>query len=143
MFNAVSAKEYATVEDIETGEQRSIQTSPLTNYNVTVFDQNLKNNSYVTLINTNVLRFGEDYDANVTGVVFELQNKANSYSIRGNTALSQKYFLDETDLGHRASVGIRKTSGQFQGGIHYNEESDTYDPNDLGFLNNNLSLIHI
>ena len=137
VFNAVSAKEYATVEDIETGNKRSIQTSPLTNYNVTVFDQNLKNNSYVTLINTNVLRFGDDYDANVTGLVFELQNKANSYSIQGNTALSQKYFTEQTDLGHKASVSIRKTSGKFQGGVEYTEESDTYDPNDLGFLNNN------
>jgi len=139
VFNAVSAKEYATVEDTETGLKRTIQTSPLTNYNVTVFDQNLKNNSYVTLLNTNVMRFGEDYDANVTGAVFDLRNKANSYSIRGNTALSQKYFTEETDLGHKASLSLRKTSGNIQGGIAYSEESDTYDPNDLGFLNNNNS----
>ena len=137
VFNAVSAKEYATVKDNETGIERTIQTSPITNYNVTVFDQNLKNNSYITLINTNVKRFSEDYDANVTGVVFELKNKDNSYSLRGNTALSQKYFTDETDLGHKYSLGLRKTSGKLQGGITYLEESDTYDPNDLGFLGNN------
>jgi len=39
IFNAVSAKEYASVEDTETGAKRNIQTSPITNYNVSVFDQ--------------------------------------------------------------------------------------------------------
>jgi len=85
VFNAVSAKVYARVKDTESGEERNIQTSPITNYNVSVFDQNLKNNSYITLINTNVTRFSDDYDANVTGVVFELKNKENSYSLSGNT----------------------------------------------------------
>ena len=137
VFNAISANAHATVRDMETGLERSIETSPLTNYNVTVFDQNLKNNSYATLINTNVFRFGEDYEANVTGAQFELKNKANSYSIRGSGALSQKYYGEETDLGHRLSVGLRKTSGKIAAGLFYNEESDDYDPNDLGFLNNN------
>ena len=137
VFNALSAKTSATIRDNETGTERSVETSPLTNYNVTVFDQNLKNNSYITFINTNVLRFGDDYEANVTGAQFELKNKANSYSIRGVGALSQKYFSEKTDLGHRYSVGLRKTSGKIQAGLFYNEESDTYDPNDLGFINNN------
>jgi len=137
VFNAISASTHATIQDTETGEERSFETSPLTNYNVTVFDQNLKNNSYATLINTNVTRFGEAYDANVTGGQFELKNKANSYSISGSGALSQKYFEDETELGHRMSLGLRKTNGKIAAGLFYNEESDTYDPNDLGFLNNN------
>ncbi len=137
VFNALSARTSAKIKDTETGEERSIETSPLTNYNVTVFDQNLKNNSYATLINTNVLRFSDDYEANVTGVQFELRNKANSYSIRGTGVLSQKYFIDDTDLGHRYSLGLRKTSGKVQAGLFYNEKSDDYDPNDLGFLNNN------
>ncbi|MEM1123312.1 MAG: DUF5916 domain-containing protein [Bacteroidota bacterium] len=138
VFNAISAPTNAKIRNTETGEERSFETSPLTNYNVTVFDQNLKNNSYATLINTNVTRFGDDYEANVTGGEFELRNKANSYSIEGRGALSQKYFADaETDLGHKMSLGLRKTNGKIVAGVFYNEESDDYDPNDLGFLNNN------
>ena len=137
VFNAVSAREYATIKDTETGLERTFETSPITNYNVTVLDQNLKNNSYVSLINTNVTRFSDDYEANVTGTTFELRNKANSYSLTGRGVVSQKYFTDETDLGHKASLGIRKTNGNLQAGVFYNEESNTYDPNDLGFLNNN------
>jgi len=137
VFNAVSASTSATIRDTETGEERSFETSPLTNYNVTVFDQNLKNNSYATLINTNVTRFGNAYEANVTGGEFELKNKANSYSIRARGALSQKYYANRTDLGHKMSLGVRKTNGKISAGLFYSQESDDYDPNDLGFLNNN------
>ena len=47
-----------------------------TNYNVLVADQNLPNNSVVSIINTNVTRFGDDYDANVTGAFLSLKNKS-------------------------------------------------------------------
>jgi hypothetical protein len=66
IFNAVSPNMYATVEN-EEGEQRKFSRSLLSNYNIVVFDQSLKNNSYVSLINTNVTRAGHTYDANVTG----------------------------------------------------------------------------
>ena len=135
-FNATSGETFATVRNAE-GKERKIQTDPLTNFNVLVLDQNLKNNSFVTLINTTVLRNGSDYDANVTGAVFSLLNKKNSYSLNGDMAMSQKYYTDHTDLGHSYSLAIRKTSGPLFGGIGFNEKSDTYDPNDLGFINYN------
>ncbi len=135
-FNATSAETYAHIKDSELGEM-TVLTNPLTNYNVLVFDQNLPNNSYATLINTTVLREGGFYDANVTGTDFLVRNKANSYSIEGGAALSQLYYGDRTDLGHKASIAIRKTSGKVNASLNYNEESDTYDPNDLGFLYNN------
>ena len=53
LFNAVSAKTFAIVED-DNKVQRKIETSPLTNFNILVLDQTLKNNSSVSLINTNV-----------------------------------------------------------------------------------------
>lgn len=137
IFNALSSQTEATLRNIETNEKRTIQTSPLTNYNVLAFDQNLKNNSYISLVNTNVFRSGEDYEANSTAAVFSLRNKANSYQISGRTALSQKYFTDDTDLGHTADISVAKTSGNFQWSLSYLEESDTYDINDLGFLFNN------
>lgn len=133
VFNATAAPAYATIRSEEGGE-RLWQTSPLTNYNVLAFDQNLKNNSYVTFINTNVMRNGADYDANVTGSAFEIRNKANTYSLKGEGAVSQKYFTDETDLGHKYNFAFEKNGGNFQYTLGYNVESHNYDPNDLGYL---------
>lgn len=136
VFNATAKRTVAKIKNKD-GEVREFETNPLTNYNVFVLDQNLKNNSFVTLINTNVMRNGDSYDANVTGTEFSLRNKANSYQLSGSAALSQKYWVDETDLGHRWQLNINKTSGKLQWGTGYYEESDTYDPNDLGFLGSN------
>lgn len=157
-FNAVSGKTMAVVgAEFKT---REVEVSPLTNYNVMVVDQNLKNNSYVSLINTNVLRAGDDYDANVTGVVFDLRNKDQSYNVEGGYGLSQKIFssherftnhlnrinfivdgekqrlIDKninTLRGHNLSFGAGKISGNFNYGIDYQQESHTLDINDLGF----------
>lgn len=136
LFNATSGRSFATVRNPE-GEDRQIETDPLTNYTVLVADQNLKNNSFVTLINTTVLRSGKDYDANVSGAVFDFRNKSNSYGLRGSGVVSQLYHPGSADLGHAFNIGVGKISGKWQGGISYNEESDTYNPNDLGFLFNN------
>ena len=137
VFNAVSSRTVAQIYNEESGETREFETSPLTNYNVVVFDQNLKNNSFVTLINTNVWRNGSDYDANVTGALFYLRNKKNSYAIGGQGVLTQLYHPEEVDLGHKAALNVEKTSGNLRFWLGYNEESDTYNPNDLGFLFNN------
>ncbi|MFK8101393.1 MAG: DUF5916 domain-containing protein [Saprospiraceae bacterium] len=136
VFNATAKRTVAKIKNSE-GEVREFETSPLTNYNVFVLDQNLKHNSFVTLINTNVTRSGESYDANVTGTQFSLRNKANSYQVSGGGAVSQKYRSTETELGHRWQLNFNKTSGKFQWGTGLYEESDTYDPNDLGFLGSN------
>ena len=114
----------------------------MTNYNVLVFDQNLKNNSSVTLINTNVMREGSTYDANTTGALFNLRNKANSYELLGGAVLSQQYFSgkelssgsDSTGLGYSYNLEFGKTSGQFQYGVEYELQSRHYNTNDLGFL---------
>ncbi|HFB99897.1 MAG TPA: hypothetical protein ENJ53_03740, partial [Phaeodactylibacter sp.] len=163
-FNAVAGATHATILDKENGE-REVQTSPLTNYNVLAVDQNLKNNSYVSLINTNVLRNGSDYDANATGLVFSLKNKKQSYAVRGNVKVSQQFFADnaaytkhvnnnlfitdkdlddltdnpnrKTLLGHTYHIGFSKISGKLNFGTSYGVESHTYDINDLGFLYNN------
>jgi hypothetical protein len=86
VFNAISNTCYATVQDT-LGDMRHILTSPLTNYNIVVLDQALKNNSSVSLINTNVTRDGAYYDANVTGTVFRFNNKNNSYTAGGGAVM--------------------------------------------------------
>ncbi|WP_400194308.1 DUF5916 domain-containing protein [Hymenobacter sp. B81] len=70
LFNALSNNVYAMVQDSATGTQRQVLTQPFSNYNIFVLDQSLKNNSFVSLINTNITRAGATYDANVTGGCF-------------------------------------------------------------------------
>lgn len=138
VFNGITKSMYATVKDTVTEQTREVLTDPLTNYNVFVLDQNLKNNSYVSLINTNVTRSGSFYDANVTGGMFKLNTKKNVFSLSGRGIVSQKYFSsDSVSLGHKANFDFVKEGGNFKFGIGYNEIDDTYDPNDLGYLYNN------
>ena len=58
-LNAVTKAQYATIENTVTKQERSELTDPLTNYNVLVIDKTLKQNSSVSLINTNVWRSGK------------------------------------------------------------------------------------
>lgn len=145
-FNAVTSASLATVQDTITGAQRKIQTSTLTNYNVFVLDQILPNNSFVSLINTSVLRGGEDYDVNVLGSSFELRNKANHFSVSGSGAFNAKYgpAFSQTntrnDNGFRQDISLNKLSGNFTFNLGQFSMSDTYDPTDLGFLQANNSV---
>lgn len=139
VFNAVAGREFATIRDTITDQLRQVEVNPLTNYSILVVDQNLPNNSYATLINTNVMRNGGTYDANVTGTEFELRNKKNSYSISGSGAYNRKFGWDDpaAEDGHRWNLSLSKLNGNFNFDLQTSVESDTYDPNDLGFLFNN------
>lgn len=145
LFNAITNNAYAIIED-QDGNTRKLLTEPLTNYNVLVFDQQLKNNSSIYFINTNVVRDKHYDDANVTGIGFTFFNKKNSYAIDGSGALSQLYSrmdsLNETylnTLGYKYFVGLRKTSGNFQFGLSRNALNNTYSSSDMGFQSiNNL-----
>jgi len=136
ILNAVTSESNAIIEDTITGERRELTTQPFTNYNLVVFDQSLKNNSYVSFINTNVHYFNGNFTANVTGTEFSLNNKENSYQVSGKGAVSQKY-TESADLGHTYEVEFSKTKGNFRFELQHNVESDTYDPNDFGYLRNN------
>lgn len=134
-FNAISSPAHALIED-QNGQTREVNTNPLTNYNILSFDQNLKNNSYFSLINTNVWRAGADYEANVTGSEFAFNNPDRTYGISGRMAVSQKYADEsEADLGETFNVGVSKLTGNWQWRLAYNYESPDYDINDLGFIN--------
>lgn len=133
-FNAITSTTYASILNTSTSESRLYLTNPLTNYNVLVLDQNLKNNSSVTLINTSVLREGFAYDANVTSGGFNLFTKDQKYQSVGQFVLSQIYSGDSVDLGHLINFGFGKSSGQFTWGTSYFETSKNYNPNDLGYF---------
>jgi hypothetical protein len=139
LFNATTAEMYATIKD-SLGNERKMLTQPLSNYSVLVFDQALKNNSYVDVINTNVIRDGNAYDANVTGSDVLLRDKKNKHFLSMSGFVSQKYFADSTkpELGHITGGMVGKSSGNFQWNLGARVISNTYDPNDLGilFMNN-------
>ena len=148
IFNALSNDVYATVRNQETGVEREVLTQPFSNYSIAVLDQSLKNNSYVSLINTNVTRAGRTYDANVTGGLFRFANKKNAYAVDGRLVYSRRrglVFGTNEEIndqnGYKYQIGVSKISGNFTWNFNHGIESDTYNPNDLGILfgNNNIS----
>lgn len=135
LFNATVNRTYATIQN-SNNESRLVITDPLTNYSVIVLDQAMKNNSYISFVNTNVLREGSFYDANVSGMQFKFQDKKTMYALRGNSAISRKYSEnDQSDSpGYAYDFDLSKISGKFQFSLLYNVKSDLYDPRDLGYL---------
>lgn len=141
VFNAVTAKTEAVVED-EYGNSRTIETQPLTNYSIVVFNQALKNNSSISAVHSQVLRFSDESpNAAVTAVVGSFNNADNKYNINGDFKLSQVGTSYE-DKGYTYRLEVNKTRGILKYGAGRAVESDTYNPNDLGFLQNNNSIVH-
>jgi len=135
-FNAITGAVDAEIKDTISGEKDHYCTQGFTNYNMIVFDQTLKNNSFISLANTNVLHAEENYNANVTATEFRIMNKENSYQIAGSGAVSQHY-TDSTALGHKYNIEVAKTSGRFMFELEHTIESDTYNPNDMGYIQRN------
>ncbi len=136
-FNAVAAPAYATIRDTISNSIRKVQTAPLTNYNVFVIDQALKNNSYVSFINTSVNRQENSYNANVSALLFKFTNKANNYGLNGSGDLSQLYRTTKNDIGHRYYLSAGKVSGNYTWSVNTQSISDNFNPNDLGYLDRN------
>lgn len=141
VFNAVANEMFAVAQDT-LGNTRKIQTAPYTNYNIVVLDQAMKNNSSVSLINTNVTRDGHIYDANVTGTTFRLNNSSNTYSIGGGGVVSNRFYADSAKpyTGYAANLDFGKSGGNFLWNMFGSVKSDRYNINDLGilFLSNNI-----
>jgi Domain of unknown function (DUF5916) len=137
-FNAMTTNTWSVLENNETGETRKILTQPFTNYNVMVLDQNLKHNSYVSLINTNYLSPKDNYMANVTGAETKLNNNKNTFSFFGRLNVSNKSNEGEIhSIGHNMVASISKPGGKFTWQLTRDQADKKYDPNDMGFLNNN------
>ncbi|MDB3907905.1 DUF5916 domain-containing protein, partial [Crocinitomicaceae bacterium] len=135
VFNAIEARSNALIVDSH-GNEREFETNPLTNYNVFVLSQNTKNNGTISFVNTNVTRVGEASDANVSVVESNMFSQDGKYRLFTSAKVSS-VMGDETVNGHNFGARISKVSGTWRYNIGYWEESDTYDPNDLGFLFNN------
>ncbi len=130
---------YATIQN-DKGQKQQILTNPLTNYNILVLDQSLKNNSSVTLVNSNVMRNGKDYDANVTAALLNLYDKKNKWNLNAN-AYSSTIFGNTNTTGYKYGAGLGKVSGSFNVSTMVQVVDDKFNPNDMGiqFYNNNIN----
>ncbi len=137
-FNAITLKSVAQINDTITGESRDYITQPFTNYNILVFDQNLKNNSFASVINTNMVMPDNKYTANVTASEFLLKNKKQNYQLEGIVGVSQIHNVAlNTEFGYKHDLEIAKTGGHIQSSINQVLIDDKYTQNDMGYLRHN------
>ena len=136
LLNAMTLPSFAIISDTLTGVKRKMEIQPFTNYNILVVDKSLKNNSYISFINSNLMMANDPFSANVTAADFQLRNKAKSFAIKGKGGLSYRKNGDN-ETGYFAELGLSKNSGKLQYGISQMLNSDKYNPNDLGFLYRN------
>lgn len=130
-LNAATEKTFATIRNTETNEVREELVEPFTNFNVLVFDQRFNQNSSVSFVNTNVTRFGDFRDANVTALVYDINSEGNRFNISGNLKMSSIYD-DEKPNGYTAFLNVGKTYGKYRYSVASQYVSKEYDPNDLG-----------
>jgi hypothetical protein len=139
VFNAVTNSTYAEVRNPE-GETHKILTEPLTDFNILVLDQQLKNNSGFYVINTHTNRDKGFDDANVTGAGFAISNKKNTMVGEGSAALSQKFIktnaknVFDNTVGYKYLVKLSKYGGFAQYGAAREEVNEEFNTTDLGFF---------
>ncbi len=137
-LNGISRPAVSTLRNTNTNATRDITTQPFTNYNVTVAEKTFKNNSYISLINTNLHIPNSKFTANVTGIDGKISNKNNSYAIIGKAAISSIFENQkEANFGHYYYLKLAKTSGNIHFSVTNYTVSDTYNPNDMGYVRRN------
>lgn len=138
IFNAITEKSEATIKDEVDLTHRKVTVEPLANYNIVVLDQQFNKNSSVSFINTNVTRVGDFRDANVSGLIFNINNKANTFKVMGDAIVS-KIFDDpeNTKMGVGGFLRLEKVHGnyEYEIGSFFNDEN--FNKRDLGFQRNN------
>ncbi len=163
LFNAVTAPMHAKLRNTISDKDSVIETEPVSNYNIVVLDQALKGRSSITLTNTSVIRSGAARDANVSAFDWSLFSKNNQYQFKGTARYSQVFgytpfngslnLIDDTARiygklfvkpynGFSSTVRFGKVSGKLLFSAQTGMESNTYDPNDLGYLQNANTVSH-
>jgi hypothetical protein len=138
LFNAVTAPAFAQIEN-DSGHKRRYETENFTNYNVVVVDQQFWKHSFVSLINTSVVRFGGYTDALATGTEFKIADKKNLYGVAGSAAMSHRFldtlkYAKDYENGYRYDISFQKFSGNFRFRIRQQTMSKNYNINDMGFV---------
>lgn len=137
-FNAITNKAEAIFRDTITGATRSKITEAAANYNILVLDQRFNKNSSISLINTNVTRNGHFRDGNVTGFLFDIYNKKNSFNFEGQAKMSNVNLPGQNKTGFASFLSVERTKGNIRYQLANDFANETYDINDLGinFTNN-------
>ncbi|MCC6458989.1 MAG: carbohydrate binding family 9 domain-containing protein [Saprospiraceae bacterium] len=143
VLNALAAPTSAVIKNTQTGETRTLETSPLSNYNVLVIDQLLPNNSALGFTNTSVWRAGSTRDANVSALTWNLRDKTNTYEFEGAGRLSQVFELQQRETGYFYNVALRKVSGTWSGLVQFAAADDRFDQRDLGLNRRNNFLSQV
>lgn len=133
VFNAIGSPIHAVIEDRTTKATTTIETEPLTNYNILVLDQALPNRSSLTFTNTNVWRSGGRRNANVSGVDVNLFDAGNRHNFAWSGKFSQIAGVEQY-TGFSSAISYGKVSGKLQYLLSNSIKSERYDPNDLGIL---------
>lgn len=139
VLNAITAPQYATAYIASSKTNEEIEVNPLTNFSVLVLDQTLKNNSSISLLNTNVWRSGMAYDANVTCGLWDFYNKTNTWNFNGKFAVSNLHGYEgegKNTTGINYAVGYGKVGGRFNFNVWQEFTNDKYQQNDLGYATN-------
>ncbi len=135
-LNAMSLSGKAIITDTLTGKTRELVTQPFTNYNVTVVEKALSNNSFISLLNTNMAMVNSSYLANVTGSEFQLKNSNQTYQLSGKAALSYRSEAEDK-TGYLYKLSLSKVKGKFKFLIDHTTVNDKFDPNDMGYIQRN------
>ena len=136
VFNAIENRSFLHYED-SAGNDHKILAHPLSNYNVFVLSQNLKNNANISLLNTNVFRPEINVISNVSTLEGMVFNKSRVYGISANTQVSINSTGNKVSVGRASSISFQKVKGVNQFNIDYYDSDNNYNSNELGFLPRN------
>jgi hypothetical protein len=143
IFNAITAPAYAEFSTLDSlsGKSefsRKVQTEAFSNYSVLVIDQQFGKNSYLSLIQTSVLRLGSFADAYAWGSEWQIVDKKNRVGLVGNAAYSllqndpQLASFSQTK-GFKYDLKLQKMRGKFRFSLGNRAVSPDFDINDLGY----------
>ncbi|MAZ57893.1 MAG: hypothetical protein CMP56_00540 [Flavobacteriales bacterium] len=137
IFNGITRNTYAEIQDTTTLAKREELIEPTTNYNMLVIDKSFNQNSFLTLINTNVTRKENFRNAHVIGALGSVTNKKNTHTYDASIKGSLIKHDQEKESGFSTSFNIQKINNNIQYSIQNYIESDQYNINDMGFLYQN------
>ena len=129
ILNAITSNMYAVVHDTLTGNNRRHQTAPVVNSNVLVLDQSLKNNSFISVVNASVIRAGGEYNSDVLGTLFRINDRNRRYYVQGQGTVSM---FSHKDAGFSYSLRTGKARDSWQFYVENAFLDDKIDINDLG-----------
>ncbi len=144
-LNSITEPTYVGVQDTIGKTNREILVEPLSNYNVFVLDQQFNQSSSISITNTNVVRSGSTFrDANVSALVFDIANDANSYRASGRAVVSNVSVGNGYTTGLRTEFDFERTKGNFRYRVGHDFANTTLDINDLGLnFRNNFNNIFV